>query len=400
MDGQPPIDDGAIVVREGRIEAAGRYNDIAPIHGSGVCDLGDVVLLPGLVNAHCHLDFTIMRGAILRTTSFSAWIRRLNELKRTLTDDEYLSSIANGFAELKRWGVTTVLNIESFPELMVRMPAPPVRTWWFYELLDIRNRIHTEDVVAGALSFFESHRNWRGGYGLAPHAPYTTSLELYELARFCSETHAMPFTTHLAETDEEMAMFADAKGPMWEFLAGLGRNMDDTGASTPIQHLLQADVLPTGAILAHMNQLGPGDLEALAPHAHRFAIVHCPNCHEFFSRPAFPYHALRELGFPISLGTDSCASNIGLNLFSEMRTFRNAFPDVAPAEILQMVTNRPAAALGQQGKLGVLAAGAHADFITIADDAGSSDVHEMLIDTRQPPIHVFVEGQHTMSAAT
>lgn len=392
MDERPPVDGGAIIVRRGLIEAAGSYEDLRTGHDGGEVDLGEVTLLPGLINAHCHLDFTIMRGAILRTTKFSAWIRRLNELKRTLTDDDYLASIAKGFSELKRWGTTTVLNIESFPELMVRMPPPPIRTWWFYELLDIRNQIHTEDVVAGALSFFESHRNWLGGYGLSPHAPYTTSLGLYELAGFCAEKYGMPLTTHLAETDEEMQMFADGSGPMWEFLAGLGRNMDDTGGITPIQHLLNARVLPTGSILAHMNQLGPGDLEALAPHAHRFSAVHCPNCHEFFSRPPFPYEALRDLGMPISLGTDSCASNCGLNLFSEMRTFRRTFPDVRPEEIVRMVTTHPAAALGQQGKLGVLAPGAAADFIVVPDPGVGGDIFSALIETSSPPSHVFVNG--------
>lgn len=396
MGGKSPVLDGAIVVKRGKIVDVGRYADIRRDHANeAVTDLGECLVLPGLINAHCHLDFTVMRGAMLRTTSFSAWIRRLNDLKRTLTDDDYLKSIATGFDELKKWGVTTVLNIESFPELMLRMPPPPIRTWWFYELLDIRNRIHTEDVVAGALSFFESHRNWRGGYGLSPHAPYTTSLGLYELSKFCAEKYGMLFTTHLAETDEEMEMFAHGRGEMWEFLAGLGRNMDDTGARTPIQHLLAANVLPKGAILAHMNQLGPGDVEALSAHAHRYSIVHCPNCHEFFSRDPFPYDTFRELGFPVSLGTDSCASNTGLNLFSEMRTFQHAFPHVSAREILHMVTTVPALALDQAGKLGVLAPGATADFIVLSDkdDGSDRDVYARVIETREPPMHVFIEGK-------
>lgn len=87
-------------------------------------DLGDQILMPGLINAHCHLDFTVMRGAILQQESFSHWVRRINDLKRTLTDEDYLLSISNGFAELRRWGTTTVFNIESFPELMVQVPPP------------------------------------------------------------------------------------------------------------------------------------------------------------------------------------------------------------------------------------------------------------------------------------
>ena len=135
-----------------RIVALGRARDLA----SGTfADLGDCILMPGLINAHCHLDFTIMRGAILQQESFSHWVAD-QRFKRTLTDEDYLQSIFNGFAELRRWGTTAVFNIESFPELMVHMPPPPIRTWWFYELIDVRNRIHTEEVVAGALTFSKS----------------------------------------------------------------------------------------------------------------------------------------------------------------------------------------------------------------------------------------------------
>ncbi len=181
MDG-PPIEDGVVVVDGAEIVSVGRFADLA---GGEVIDHGEVVLLPGLVNAHCHLDYSAMRGAILQRGSFSGWVRRINELKRTMTDDDYLASIAAGFAELRRWGTTTVLNVEAFPELMGRMSVPPLRTWWFYELLDLRNRIHTDEVVAGALSFFEERPAWQGGFGLSPHAPYSTSLELYRLARSC-----------------------------------------------------------------------------------------------------------------------------------------------------------------------------------------------------------------------
>jgi cytosine/adenosine deaminase-related metal-dependent hydrolase len=389
----PPIEDGAIAVEGMGIVAIGRFPEIrARFPAAEIVDHGEVILLPGLINGHCHLDFTVMRGAILPSTSFSAWVRRINDLKRVLSDADYLKSIADGLEELRSWGTTTVLNIESLPELMVNLRPPAIRTWWFYELLDIRTRIHTEDVVAGALSFFEQRPAWHGGFGLSPHAPYTTSTELYRLARFCSEKYGMPFTTHLAESDEEMQMFAEGAGPLFEFLNGLGRDMSDCGRKTPIRHLLEAEALPPGAILAHMNQLGPGDEALLAPHAKSFAIVHCPNCHGYFGRPPFPYETLRGLGFRISLGTDSCASNRGLNLFEEMQAFRRSFPNVGPAELLDMVTRNPAAALGMAGRLGELTVGARADFITLPFSGATEDAFEVIVENRTPPRGVFLNG--------
>ena len=119
----PAIEDGMVVIAHGKISAFDKWD------GREATDLGEVILMPGLINAHCHLDYSVMRGAILSNRSFSQWVRRINELKRTLTDADYLESIRTGFEELLRHGTTSVFNIESFPELMVHMPPPPIRTW-------------------------------------------------------------------------------------------------------------------------------------------------------------------------------------------------------------------------------------------------------------------------------
>ncbi len=353
----PLIEDGLVRIDGGRIV------EVVPYDGSAATDLGEVVLMPGLVNAHCHLDYTCMRSAILPNASFSQWIRRINDLKRTIDDDDYLASIAAGFAELAAFGTTTVLNIESFPELMFRLPQPPIRTWWFYEMLDVRNRIHTEDVVAGALSFFDARPGWPGGFGLSPHAPYTASVELYRLARFCCEKHDMPLTTHVAESDEEFAMFQDATGPLHGFLSFLGRDMSDTGNRTPLARLLDDECLPERAILAHMNFLAESDWARLR--GQTFSIVHCPACHEYFDRPPFPIERFLAEGHNVCLGTDSLASNRALSMFAEMQTLQRAHPQIADSDLLDMTTRRAAQAIGMAGQLGVIAPGAHADLIAV-----------------------------------
>jgi cytosine/adenosine deaminase-related metal-dependent hydrolase len=190
-----------------------------------------------------------------------------------------------------------------------------------------------------------------------------------------------------------MEMFAEGAGPLFDFLKGLGRDMRDCGGKTPIRHLLEAGALPRGAILAHMNQLGPGDEELLAGQGGAFAIVHCPNCHAYFERAPFPYETLRRLGFRISLGTDSCASNRGLDLFDEMRTFRGNFPGVAPAEVLDMVTRHPAAALGLARRLGELRAGARADFLTLPYAGRTEEAFDAIVANETPPLCVYLNGQ-------
>jgi cytosine/adenosine deaminase-related metal-dependent hydrolase len=374
-----------------RIVAVGRARELS---GRDVEDLGDTVLMPGLINAHCHLDFTVMRGAILQQDSFPNWVRRINDLKRTLSDDDYLGSISQGFAELRRWGTTSVFNIESFPELMLRMPPPPLRVWWFYELIDIRNRFHTEEVVVGALSFFEKHSNWMGGFGLSPHAPYTASASLYRLAKFCCEKYAMPWTTHLAETEEEFDMFADASGPLYDFLKDLGRGMHDVGGITPVARLFGDSAVPRGGILVHMNRLADSDFALLAASARDCTIVHCPKCHAYFGRPPFELERFRSLGVSVCIGTDSLASNTSLNLFEEMRLTRCNFPQISSQEILDMVTRRPARAIGLPGELGEIAPGAYADLIAVPYSGGVDEVFDGLIDNKLPINWMMIGGRH------
>ena len=384
----PPIEDGMVGVENGKIVVVGKWD------GRDATDLGEVILMPGLINAHCHLDYTVMRGAILTNTSFSQWVRRINELKRTLSDDDYLDSIRSGFDELLHFGTTGVFNIESFPELMVHMPPPPIRTWWFYEMMDVRNRIHTEDVVAGAHNYNEDRAGWSGGFGLSPHAPYTTSPDLYRLAKFCCEKYGMPFMTHLAESDEEFDMFRNAHGRLYEFLKSLGRKMSDTGELTPVARLLSENALPDGAMLTHMNFLEEEDWVLLQ--GRNFSIIHCPCCHEYFERAAFPMERFLREGFNLCLGTDSLASNRSLNMFAEMQCAARRHPDVAPERLLKMATLNPAKAIGLGGKLGEISVDAEADLIAIPYTGPAENVHDAILQHPGPVDWTMVGGRSSV----
>jgi len=377
----PPFEDGMVCVEAGEISSWGRWD------GRPAVDLGDVVLMPGLINAHCHLDYSVMRGAIFPNSSFTQWIRRINDLKQMLSDEDYLESIAAGFRALLANGTTSVFNIEAFPELMVRMPPPPIRTWWFYEMMDVRNRFHTEDVVAGAFRFFEGKS---GGFGLSPHAPYTASQELYRQARFCSEKFGMPLMTHLAESDEEFEMFRHARGPLSDFLKGLGRNLSDAGGQSPVARLIAGDALPDGALLTHMNEIEETDWELLR--GRRFSIIHCPCCHEYFGRARFPIERFLKEGLNLCLGTDSLASNRGLNLFAEMRCLSHKNPWLSAGELIEFVTRNSARAIGQAGRLGEISDGSAADLIALPYSGSPADAAEAIVHHARPVEWVMIGG--------
>jgi len=387
----PPIDNGAVAVKGNRIRAAGTFPEVAALFTGTVVDLGERVLMPGLINAHCHLDYSMLRRAITPPRGFTAWVQRLNAIKRSLRDEDYLEAIETGFAALRKWGTTTVLNIESFPELMSRIPPPPIRTWWFYEMIDVRQRITTEDLLDGAAIFFRKHADWLGGFGLSPHAPYTASAELYKLASACARQDSMPVTTHLAESAEESAMFRRGAGPLYDFMRSLGRDMSDCGHGSPLSLLLGRKLIGPDWIVAHMNELDDADFDLLEKTP--LHVVHCPDSHRYFGHQPFPMDRLRAIGINISLGTDSLASADSLSLFAEMRHVRENYPSISPREALEMATINPARALRRPRDLGCIVPKARADLIALPIAADGESVFEEIVDFGGPVPWMMVNGQ-------
>jgi cytosine/adenosine deaminase-related metal-dependent hydrolase len=367
-----PIDNGAVAISGNVITDVGRFDEVRQRQTGEVLDLGEQVLLPGLINAHCHLDYTLLRGKIPRGGSFADWIRSINAEKANLSARDYIVSINKGFAEALRFGTTTVANLTAFPELVPAIKAP-IQTWWFGELIDVRNPGQTAEIVAQAVDGLKSTEHW----GLAPHAPFTASAGLYSRCEEIAIRENVLLTTHFAESREEMQMFRDASGPAFDFLQSIGRPMIDCGSETPVSLFERRRTLGDRWIVAHFNELDPGDF-ALLEKAERFHIVHCPRSHTFFGHSSFALRRLRAIGFNICLGTDSLASNSDLSMFAEMHELLRKEPAVSPREALEMATANGATALGQSAVLGCLRTGARADVIAVPASP-ARDIFESIV---------------------
>ncbi|HEV2047428.1 MAG TPA: amidohydrolase family protein [Chthoniobacterales bacterium] len=423
MDG-PPIENGAVAVSGNRIVDVGKFSEInskpspyplpqgedeGAASADEIIDLGEQALLPGLINAHCHLDYTCLRGRIPRQKSFTDWIRAINAAKAKLSPEDYIASINEGFAEAKRFGTATIANLTAFPEL-ISQTKQLIRTWWFAELIDVRHPERASEVVDLAVESLKAAESW----GLAPHAPYTASANLYRRCEEIARDQNILLTTHLAESREEMSMFRDASGQLFQFMKEIGRDMNDCGHHTPLAQFL--DLLGRGGspnrsepdwrpraievnrpylswIVVHLNELTDedGKLAASPTGLTSFHVVHCPRSHEYFRHSAFELERLRELGFNICLGTDSLASNDDLSLFAEMRAFQKEFPDISPEKVLEMVTLNSARALRQENALGKIRHGFCADLIAIPC-ARSTSVFEEVVAFDQPVSWSMIDG--------
>ena len=387
-----PIGDGAVAVVGNEIASVGKFADVNRDHRGEVLDLGEQILLPGLINAHCHLDYTALRHKIGPQRSFADWIVAINAHKDALTEADYISSITAGLAEAQKFGTTTLLNLEAFPELLPRLLRPSLRVWWCAEMIDIRRTVNVEDIAGALRDWFRSHRDWLGGFGLAPHAPYTASSQLYSNAAEIARRENLPFTTHLAESLEEMQMFRDASGPAFDFLKSIGRPMEDCGHDTPLSFVLRNQPVDEHWIMAHLNQLDPGDFDLLA-RAPKFQIAHCPRSHAFFGHARFAWERLRALGFNIAIGTDSLASNSSLSLFAEMRELLRREASLSPREVLEMVTVNAARAIGQGSMLGQIQPGFYADLIAVPHRESSADIFESIVAFEQAIPWMMVNGE-------
>jgi aminodeoxyfutalosine deaminase len=409
MDG-PPIENGAVAVSRDRITDVGKFADISAEHsGEKIVDLGEQALLPGLINAHCHLDYTCLRGKIPRQKSFTDWIRAINAEKAKLSPEDYVRSINEGFAEAKRFGTTTIANLTAFPEPMARIQSP-IRTWWFAELIDVRDPSRGNEVVDFAVEQLKSAEHW----GLAPHAPFTASANLYPRCEEIARSEDVLLTTHLAESGEEMSMFRGRSGPLYDFMKEIGRDMNDCGRNTPLSQFTEivrdsstSVGMTDGWIVVHLNELAESDFDLLKTATTKFSIVHCPRSHAYFGHSPFQFEKLRELGFNICLGTDSLASNADLSLFAEMRAFQRKFPSVSAQEIVKMVTTSPARALRQENLLGKIRSGFVADLIAIPIARHSESVlgrtrstsaFEEIIEFDRPVGWSMIDGQVQNSA--
>jgi aminodeoxyfutalosine deaminase len=382
---RPPISDGAVVIAKGKIVSVGRWTDVSAAHRTSAVDLGEMILLPGLVNAHCHLDYTAMAGLLPPPRGFVDWLKAITASKDGWIYSHYAESWLSGAKMLLRTGTTTVGDIEMIPELLPEAwTATPLRVHSFIEMTGVKSRRPPPEIIGEALDKIASVPQGRCRFGLSPHAPYSTTPELLRLAAQAARKHKLRVVTHVAESGEEFEMFTRGSGKMFDWLNRGGRDMSDCALGSPVQHLERNGLLGENLLAVHVNYLAPGDAALLA--RRKASIVHCPRSHAYFRHQEFPLAELSDAGINICLGTDSLASVFmhrkqvpELNLFDEMRELADAKPGLPPETILKMATVNAAAALGRKRKIGELAPKAFADLIAIPFTGKIADCHRAVI---------------------
>ena len=367
-----PLENGALLISRGKVAGFGRWNDFRRNPGNlPVWDLGESVVFPGFVNAHCHLDYSDMAGQIPPPANFPDWVKIIMAFKSGWNYSDYALSWLRGARMLLNSGTTTVADIEAVPELLPEvLDATPLRVFSFAELTCVKTKRLPNEIVKEALGRIADLREFKSRLGLSPHAPYSTVPELLTLSARASTKHRLPVAIHVGESKEEFEMFAQKRGIMFDWMRKSGRPMTDCDGRSPVEHVQLAGLLRKRTLLVHVNYVKESDPALIGKHG--ASVVHCPRSHVYFNHRAFPYAALRKAGVNLCLGTDSLATTRKkgrqipqLNMFKEMQAFLQDFPEVNPQEVLSMSTAAGAKALGRKRDLGHLHAGARADLASI-----------------------------------
>src|SRR5688572_9937554 len=201
----PPIDNGAVVVENRRIQWLGAWRECPTEYAEDVIDLGEVALMPGLINAHCHLDYTNMAGRIPPPKSFPDWVKTILSFKAHWSFSEFAESWLNGARMLLNSGTTTVVDIESAPELPAETwKATPLRIVSYYELTGVKSQSRADDLLEEAVEWLENLPELEGKEGaISPHALYSTTPELMQKAAHLARERELRVSTHLAESESE-----------------------------------------------------------------------------------------------------------------------------------------------------------------------------------------------------
>lgn len=375
---EPPVAHGVVAVDGATIAYVGPPDDAPPGDDE---DLGDVILMPGLVNAHCHLELTAMRG-FLEDLDFRRWILRLTNARRAVLDDgALLDSARYGVEEGLRAGITAYADTCASGVVIRALREYGVRGIMYQEVFG-------PDPAQCAASIAELREKVSGlryletplvRLGVSPHAPYTVSDDLFVATTKLARELGLPMAIHVAESELEQHLVVDGAGSFADGLRRRGIEVRSRGAS-PVQMLNGLGVLEQRPLLIHCVRAGEQDVRTIA--ATQSPVAHCPVSNAKLGHGVAPLVQMLAAGVTLGLGSDSMASNNRMDLLEEARIALLAqrarvgsSESPEAADVLALATIGGARAIGIDAVAGTLEPGKSADLAAFALD-GLQPAHD------------------------
>ena len=370
IDG-PPLENAEVVVEDGLIVAVRLRRTPA----AECRDFGEAALLPGLVNAHSHLEYTALRG-FLEDVPFFPWIRALTAAKASLSPEDWLWSARLGALECAASGITTLGDNTDAGVTMQVLSESGLRGTVYQEVFGIDDREPIGPIMDALVAKIAVHRRLasdRVVVGVSPHALYTLRPALFAALNTYTQTEHLPTSIHVAESPAESALTERGEGPFAEMYARRGISWT-APLTTPTAYAQSLGALGPHTLAVHCVHQTDADTALLA--AAGAAIIHCPKSNAKLGAGVAPLARwLRTDGLRVGLGTDSAVSNNSLDLWEEMRfalLLSRAVTEDAEAvtarDVLRLATLGGAEALGLSDRIGTLTPGKSADLVAVRLD--------------------------------
>ena len=384
----PPIENGVVRVAQGCIAEVRPVDAFAPADARSA----SLALIPGLVNAHTHLEFSDLQTPLTANSTFADWIRSVIEYRRerTMPIPEILAA---GLHESAAAGVTTLGEICTAGWSAEPFQPETPRAVAFREAISLDPS--AADRVAATISVHVEalRRDSELIPAVSPHAPYSVHPDLFRKLVAIARGSSVPLAFHLAETRDELELLAEGTGPLVELFDSSGFWQPDAipRGARPLDYLRMLESV-SHTLVIHGNYLDAEEIDFLAGKP-QFTVVYCPRTHAHFGHDAHPWLELCSRGVRVALGTDSRASNPDLSVWNELLYLRDRFPDVGPFDLLELGTRAGAAALGLDQRIGTLTPGKSAD-VTVLELAGADldDPRERLLHPETRPIAAIRNG--------
>lgn len=374
------------------VDADGRIASIRGGRDRDAVDLGQTAIVPSLVNAHVHLEFSELRSPIEPSQRFSNWVRNVVAHRRSRTDP-VAQILRRGAAESLRTGTIAAGEIATVPPEYY--DGSSVDLTLFREVIGPLPQ-NWPALVEQAEAYLRSPADGaspRHSRGLAPHAPHTVPQGLFEQLIDLAVEHSAPVAVHLAETAEELSLLRNGSGELVEMMRSLGLwdAASNSAGRTPLDWLRELARVSRGLVV-HGNFLNEEELDFIAAHPN-LTLVYCPRTHAYFRHPPHPFRKVLDQGGRVALGTDGRSSNPDLEMWREAEFLSARHPDLGSAKILDLVTRAGAEALGVVERHGVLTVGRPANFLAVplAGDAEGDQLPD-LFAVPKPQLRVFVDG--------
>jgi cytosine/adenosine deaminase-related metal-dependent hydrolase len=392
--GSPVIEDGALLIAEGRITAVDSYASLRD-RAAEVIDYGDAVILPPLVNAHCHLELSnFLQWArecgedTSAPVSFVGWIRRLIRVRRAVGADPVPASVTAGIHQLLSTGTGAVGDILTTTTALAPLLASPLYGRIFFETLGLEEERFVPSLAMALAAAHQLASPLQAG--LSPHSTYTVSVRHLERAIGVG----LPLAIHCAESPEESLFLREGRGAIAEelYAAADWPLPERAPGLSPVAWLAAHGALGPQTLLIHGVQVDAADVACIAGSG--ASVVLCPRSNARLGVGTAPVGLYKKAGVPLAFGTDSLASNDSLSLWDELVFARAVYPEFSPDELLHIATRGGAKALGLATEMGALTVGfgAHLQVLTAATLPPVAEFAEWLCSAEHQVIALWLDG--------